>query len=142
MRKGRTKLLPSVVLSLLRGETPKLASGKTKADWVYITDVIDGLIRAATAPGIDGRTIDLGFGKLSSVRNVVGRLSEVIGSQIEPIFGALPNRLGENEIAANTVLASELLGWKATTPLESGLRQTVEWFRAEATNGKDRVLRC
>lgn len=129
------KLVPSVTMSLLRGEAPKLASGRTKADWVYIADVIDGFLRAASTPGIDGSTIDLGSGSLISIRGVVDRLVEASGSQIKPLFGALRDRPGENEVVANTAVASELLGWKAITPLESGLRQTVDWFRAEA---KDR----
>ena len=132
---AQNKLIPSVSLSLLRGEAPKLASGRTKADWVYIADVIDGFLRAATTPGIDGRTIDLGSGNLVSIRGVVDRLTEALGSQIKPIFGTLSDRPGENEVVANTAVAAELLGWKATTPLESGLRQTVEWFRERLTHG-------
>ena len=57
-----SKLIPSVTLSLLRGERPKLSSGKARADWVYIADVIEGFVAAATAPGIEGETIDLGSG--------------------------------------------------------------------------------
>lgn len=57
-----TKLIPSVTLALLRGERPKLSSGKRCADWVYISDVVEGFVTAATAPGIEGETIDLGSG--------------------------------------------------------------------------------
>ena len=57
------KLIPSVTLSLLRGERPKLSSGKASADWAYIDDVIEGFVAAGTAPAIEGATIDLGSGK-------------------------------------------------------------------------------
>jgi nucleoside-diphosphate-sugar epimerase len=126
-----TKLIPSVALSLLRGEAPKLSSGKTRADWVYIADVIDAFMRAATAPGIEGKSIDVGTGCLVSVRDVVDRLVNIVDADVEPLFGALPDRPAENEVAANTAPASELLGWKASTSLESGLRQTFEWFKAQ-----------
>lgn len=125
---GESKLIPSVVLSLLRNEAPKLASGRTKADWVYVADVIDGFLRAALQPNIDGKTIDLGSGHLVSIREIVNRLAEVTGSGVKPLFGALPDRPGENEFAANTAAASELLGWQAATPLDRGLRLTAEWF--------------
>lgn len=127
-----SKLVPFVVSSLLRGTAPRLSSGRTKADWVFIADVIEAFVRAATAPGIDGKSIDLGTGNLVSVRGVVERLVKFTGSQLRPLFGALPDRPGENEVAANTLTASELLGWTATTTLESGLRQTVEWFKEAA----------
>jgi len=131
-----TKLIPSVTLSLLRGEAPKLSTGKTKADWVYITDVIDAFLRAVTTPAIEGKSIDLGTGTLFSVRDVVDRLVNIADTNVQPLFGALPDRPAENEVAANTAVASELLEWKATTSLESGLRQTFEWFKAQAATSK------
>ena len=67
-----------------------------KADWVFIADVIEAFVRAATAPGIDGKSIDLGTGNLVSVRGVVERLVKFTGSQLRPLFGALPDRPGEN----------------------------------------------
>ena len=63
--------------------------------------------------------------------SVVDRLVKITGSHLQPLFGALPDRPGENEVAANTSTASELLGWSASTSLESGLRQTVDWFKAQ-----------
>jgi UDP-glucose 4-epimerase len=129
-----TKLIPSVSLSLLQGVAPKLSSGKTKADWVYIADVIDAFMQAAIMPGIDGKSIDLGMGSLASVRDVVERLVTIAGTRVEPLFGALPDRPSENEVASNPAIAAELLNWKATTSLESGLRQTFEWFKSNATS--------
>jgi nucleoside-diphosphate-sugar epimerase len=127
-----SKLVPFVVSSLRRGTAPRLSSGKTKADWVFIADVVEAFVRAATAPGIDGKSIDLGTGNLVSIRDIVERLVKLTDSQLRPLFGTLPDRPSENEVAANTLPASKLLGWTATTTLESGLRQTVEWFKTEA----------
>ncbi len=125
-----SKLIPAVALSLLRGERPKLSSGKTSADWVYIDDVIEGFVAAGTAPAIEGATIDLGSGHLTRMSDVVKRLVEISGSKIEPDFGALPDRPNENAIAADLLLAEELLGWRPETPLEVGLKHTVAWYRA------------
>jgi len=124
-----SKVIPSTILALLRGAPPKLTSCQARFDWVYIADVIEGFISAATASQIDGRTIELGSGRLFSVRNVVERLCDLTGADIKPIFGALPDRPRESEIAANTRVAFELLSWKATTSLNDGLRQTVDWFK-------------
>jgi UDP-glucose 4-epimerase len=127
-----SKLIPAVTLSLLRGERPKLSSGKTSADWVYIDDVIEGFVATGTAPAIEGATIDLGSGQLTRMSDVVKRLVEISGSKIEPDFGALPDRPNENAIAADLLLAEELLGWRPATPLETGLKNTVAWYRARA----------
>ena len=58
-----TKLIPYVTLSLLRGETPKITSGGRLVDWIYVSDVVDGFVALGQAPGIDGATLDLGFGE-------------------------------------------------------------------------------
>jgi nucleoside-diphosphate-sugar epimerase len=123
------KLIPAVTLSLLKGERPKISSGRRRADWVYVDDVIEGFLAGALTPGIEGMTIDLGSGELTSIRDIVEGLVAIVGPQIEPMFGAVPDRPGENEISANTAIASAKLGWTANTSLESGLRQTVEWYR-------------
>ena len=63
------KLVPYVTLSLLQGQSPQLASGKRQVDWIYINDVVAGLLAAAQAPDIDGQTIDIGSGKLTPIRS-------------------------------------------------------------------------
>jgi UDP-glucose 4-epimerase len=127
------KLIPSVILSILSGNSPRISSGKRKADWIYVSDVIDGFVSAATTQGIEGATIDLGSGSLVCIRDIVERLVAVVGGDLEPVFGAVPDRPGENEIVADTARASTTLGWAPTISLESGLRQTVEWYRRAAT---------
>lgn len=126
------KLIPSVTLSLLKSEAPKLSSGHRRFDWLYIDDAIEGFLAAAIAPGLDGLTIDLGSGNLVSIADIVGQLIRHTGSQKQACFGALPDRPGENEIAANLIAASSKLGWAATTSLAKGLQQTVDWYKANA----------
>jgi nucleoside-diphosphate-sugar epimerase len=44
---GTPELVPYTILSLLRGKSPRLSSGRRKVDWIYIDDVIDGLLLLA-----------------------------------------------------------------------------------------------
>jgi nucleoside-diphosphate-sugar epimerase len=125
-----SKLIPSVVLSLLKGEAPRLSSGRTRGDWIYIDDVIDAFVAATTTSGIEGQTFDLGTGRLTSIRTVVEKLHEVVGSKTALQFGAIPDRPYEQEIVADTTAAADQLGWRATTELEDGLRETANWYRA------------
>jgi UDP-glucose 4-epimerase len=124
------KLVPSVALSLLRGERPMLASGKTRLDWVYITDVIEGFVAAAAAPGVEGETIDLGTGTLVSTSDIARRLVRIVGKDLKPEFGALADRPNEPTVPADTSVAARRLGWRAKTSLDDGLRRTVDWYRA------------
>jgi nucleoside-diphosphate-sugar epimerase len=126
-----SKLIPSVIRSFLRDAAPKVASGRTKADWIYVSDVIDAFLTASSAPGLNGATLDLGTGNLTTVKSVIAELAATIGTDAIPLFGALPDRPFENETAANTAPAAERLGWRATTSLKDGLRQTVDWYRSQ-----------
>jgi nucleoside-diphosphate-sugar epimerase len=131
------KLIPSVVLALMAGESPKLSSGQWQADWVYIDDVIEGFIQAALAPRVEGATIDLGSGALVSVRTVVEQIVSVMGGDKNVLFGALPDRPFEQVRQADTAGAFAKIGWKATTSLERGLQQTVDWYR-----GQEKAMLC
>jgi UDP-glucose 4-epimerase len=126
---AHTKLVPSVTLSLLRREPPRLSSGRYSSDWVYISDVIEGFVAAATTPGIEGKTIDLGSGSLVPMTDIVNRLVTIVGSDVQPEFGALPDRPKENLITADISEAAKNLGWRPTTPLDAGLRKTVNWYK-------------
>lgn len=124
------KIIPQVTLDLLRGRSPRLSSGRREVDWVYVDDVIDGFLAAAQQENVEGSTIDLGSGILVSIREVVMQLATLIDANIEPSFGALPDRPFEKIRAADVEFAYAKLRWSAETTLESGLAQTVEWYRA------------
>jgi len=137
---SESKLIPHVITALLKKEPPRLSSGRQRIDWVYIDDVIDGFCAAATAPGIEGLTIDLGSGSLAPIRTVVGAIVELMDSPVAPAFDALPDRPDELVRRADVEIAQRRLGWKARTPLKVGLAQTIEWYRrrAECADGNRR----
>ena len=88
----RTKLVPYVVTSLLREEQPKLSSGTRPVDWVYVDDVVEAFIAASTRDDLAGTTLDIGTGELVTIRAIIERIVETVGTGVEPDFGALPER--------------------------------------------------
>jgi len=122
------KLIPYVILSLLRGQAPKLTSGQRRIDWIYVDDVIDGFLAAAQVPGVEGCTMDLGSGTLVPIREVVTCLVDLVHGEVEPLYGALPERPVDHVRVAKTADTYVRLGWKPTTSLGKGLRETVGWY--------------
>jgi UDP-glucose 4-epimerase len=122
------KVLPYVMVSLLGGTSPALGSGGRELDWVFVDDVVDGMLAVAAAE-IDGQTVDLGSGTLTSVRSVVEQAAALIGSEAQVRFGAIPDRPLERPCAARAEETRRLIGWSARTPLADGLKQTVAWYR-------------
>jgi len=128
-RQHRSKLIPYAICSLMRNQTPAFASGEWAADWIYIDDVIEGLVRAATVPQVEGATIDLGSGELTPIKEVIRRIVAITGTSVEPRFGALPDRIGEVVRVADAAATYERMGWKPAYSLDHGLALTVRWFK-------------
>jgi len=123
------KVIPNTILSLLRGEPPLLSSGQRELDWVYVDDVVDGLLLAASSPGLDGATIDLGSGTLTPIRDVVVKLVDLLAPSVKPVFHALRDRPRGSERAADVAHTCARMGWEPTTSLDQGLARTVDWYR-------------
>ena len=62
------KLVPYVILELLRGRAPVLGSGVRQVDWIYVEDVVEGMLRAGSVEFIDAFSVDVGTGRLTSIR--------------------------------------------------------------------------
>lgn len=130
---GSTKVIPYVTRCLLQGDSPKLSSGQWQTDWIYVDDVIEGLVAVGTVPGIEGATFDLGSGVLHSVSTVVQRIAYLLDSHVEPVFGAVPDRPNEQPRVAELGPALARLNWKPLIPLDAGLMRTIEWYRRQSS---------
>jgi UDP-glucose 4-epimerase len=128
---NRRRLVPYVVDSLLRGAAPQLSSGRRRIDWVYVDDVVDAGLAAAVASAAPGRGVDVGSGVPVSIRGAVSLIVDEIRSNAVPVFGAVPDRIGDRDLVADPEPACRHLGWIAQTDLRTGIERTVAWH-AEA----------
>lgn len=129
-RQDVRKLIPHVIHSLLTNAPLRLSSGGRRVDWIYVDDVVDGLVQLLSASGVAGRVVDIGSGRMVTVRDVVEQIYRRLGRDAPPPFGTLPDRPGEPEAAADLPTTRALLGWRPAVDLEEGLTRTIDWFRA------------
>lgn len=123
-------VIPSAIEAALNDRDFTMTSGRSQRDWIYIDDVIDALIAQARADRFDVDSIDLGTGSTLSVRAVVERIYQLIGRGGKPIVGALPDRPGEVDIQkADVITAASILNWRAKTPIDDGLKATIQWMQ-------------
>lgn len=132
----RQKLIPYTTLSLLNKQTPKISDGHRLVDWIYVDDVIRGLLATAAADQVEGCTLELGSGTLVSVREIVEQVAGMVGGEVRPVFGALPARPIEHIRAAQVSATAEKIGWRPTVSLTQGLQSTVDWYRSQYLNGR------
>lgn len=128
-RQDEKKLVPYAIRCLLRGEIPGFSSGVRPVDWVFVEDVAEGLLRLAVAEGVVGQLVDLGRGELHTVRQVVEEIFRQLAPGTGPSFGDLGDRPAEQVRKARRASTEKLLGWAPATPLEDGLRRTIDSFR-------------
>lgn len=129
-------LIPSAIRAALAGEDFRMTPGEQKRDFIYIEDVVEGLLAAATAPSIEGQSLDLGTGQVHPVRQVVERIWEITEARGRILPGALPYRPGEvMHLAADADRTARLTGWRAAVGLEEGLRRTVDGIRGKGDPG-------
>lgn len=128
------KVVPYAILSALRGEAPRLSSGARPADWIYVDDVIAGLLALAEVPGIEGQSFDFGCGELVTVREIVVKICHALDAPA-PEFGALADRPLENTRRSNIAKSASRLGWSPRVGLEEGLHRTIVSLRGELAAG-------
>lgn len=119
-------LIPAALRAALAGEDFPMTSGEQEKDWIYIDDVVDGLMAMLDSTLPPGETVELGCGRPVSVRTVVETLYRIIGRGGRPIFGAMSDRPGEeSRQVADVDRALELTGWRARISLAEGLERLI-----------------
>lgn len=125
------KLIPSVAQGLLQGQTPAIASPDRAVDWIFISDVVDGLLAVMAAPGLEGESVDIGSGELVPIRDLVEYLRSIIDPARSISFGNPKPRLHEQVRKADPARTRRLTGWEPRVSLRQGLEQTVAALRHE-----------
>ena len=113
---------------LSKGIAPTIYwSGDQSRDFIYVEDVVDGLMAALDTEKGLGETMILGSGVETSIMELYELVSEVLGVDIEPLRG--PKALGDiARMRYDCAKAERLLGWTAGTSLAEGIRKTVDWY--------------
>jgi UDP-glucose 4-epimerase len=129
-RSGRkSNVIPLFIRRIMAGE-PLIVygDGTQTRDFVYVTDLAGGLIRAAETPGAGGQIYQLASGVETSLNELVAMLGNVSGR--EPQVVHEPPRAGEIQRNYSLVdKAREQLGHAPEVALRDGLQRTWDWFQ-------------
>jgi UDP-glucose 4-epimerase len=118
-------VIPSFLRQALRGGSLVVhGDGKQTRDYVYIDDVVSGLVASATVQGVDRRVINIGSGTETSVNDLLRGIGTELGKTLAPLYVPTADR-GASRLWADISLARDLLGFVPNVSLEEGLRRTV-----------------
>lgn len=124
---GEAGVVAIFAQSLLLGAPVVIfGDGEQTRDFVYVDDVVDAFIRAASRGG--GLLCNIGTGRETSINELVRELTVATGIDSSPVHA--PSRAGElRRSALDPERAAIQLGWRPWTGLEVGTRSVVEHFR-------------
>lgn len=122
------QLIPDFILHALDGKDLILFGGKEfRTSLVYISDVIDGVIRLMDAPEDPGPT-NFGSDVDLSVLDVAQNIIEMTSSASKTLEGE--NLVFLSELALPRIERAKELGWFPLVRLEDGLKRTIEYMKA------------
>jgi nucleoside-diphosphate-sugar epimerase len=120
------------VSALVDGRAPTIyGDGEQTRDFTYIANVVDGVLRACTAPRASGAVINVATGGRVSLNELFRTVRDLTGARVEPVY-AEPRAGDVRDSQADITRAGDLLGYAPAVPLDEGLRRTLEWYRASA----------
>eukprot|EP00549_Striatella_unipunctata_P011761 CAMPEP_0118696476 /NCGR_PEP_ID=MMETSP0800-20121206/13865_1 /TAXON_ID=210618 ORGANISM="Striatella unipunctata, Strain CCMP2910" /NCGR_SAMPLE_ID=MMETSP0800 /ASSEMBLY_ACC=CAM_ASM_000638 /LENGTH=408 /DNA_ID=CAMNT_0006595587 /DNA_START=78 /DNA_END=1304 /DNA_ORIENTATION=+ len=117
----------------------QFGDGSSSRDYTYITDIVDGVVRAIDRP--QGYEIfNLGKGSGTSLKEFIDLVQLHTG--VNANVNVLPDQPGDVPYTcADVSKAYRLLGYKSKVSFSDGIRRTAEWYRNEYSKGSDELSR-
>ncbi len=131
-RQSARAFIPTIISQALECCEIRLGSLTPERDMTFVSDTVAGFMAAATTPGIEGMTINLGTGKTYSVGWFAKRILELMAVD-KPIVQEeqrlRPSLSEVMKLVSDNAQARKVMGWSPKVSLDDGLRQTVEFIR-------------
>jgi dTDP-L-rhamnose 4-epimerase len=117
---------------LMNGKAPLIfEDGQQSRDFIHVTDIVEGIVRALDSESATGTAINLGTGRPTTVGEIARVLADGMGREIEPEH---PDRYRSGDIRhcyADTSRAKALLDFEAEVSLEDGMNDLVAWLEGQ-----------
>ena len=131
-RQSARAVIPTIITQALASDTIKLGNLTATRDFTYISDTVEGFLKAACAESGLGQTFNLGSGQEIQIGELADLVIKLVNRKVAVEVDDQRLRPEKSEVLrliSNNLLAREVLGWKPEVGLEQGLQQTIQWIR-------------
>jgi dTDP-glucose 4,6-dehydratase len=131
-RQSARAIIPTIIVQCQAGGAVQLGNVYPTRDLNYVANIVEGFVRAASAPDVIGRTINLGSNHEISIGELAQLIADLVGKPIVIESDGQRVRPSKSEVErllANNSLARDLLGWQPFVSLENGLQLTIAWIQ-------------
>jgi UDP-glucose 4-epimerase len=109
--------------------------------FTYVDDTVRGTILAGTTPDAVGKVFNVGANRETTINALAELIRDLVGSDVEIVNVPYQHVFGDQfedtrRRVPDISRAVEVLGFRAETPLEDGLKATISWFRRAWPNNK------
>lgn len=127
------RVVSNFIVQALRNEDITVyGDGSQTRSFCYVDDLVDGMMRLMNRDGITG-PMNMGNPAETSILEFATRIIDLTGSSSKIIFKPLPSD-DPKQRQPDIRLAHETLGWKPDTDIDTGLKNTIDYF--------SRILAC
>ncbi len=134
-RQSARAVMPTIISQALSQDRIKLGSLTPTRDLNFVSNTVDGFIKAAEAPKEKalGATVNLGSNREISIGDLAKAIIEIVGRPVEIVTDDQRLRPAKSEVErllADNRLAKELIDWEPKVRFEDGLKTTIEWMKS------------
>lgn len=102
--------------------------GLQSRDFTFVTNAVQGLIKASTASNVSGKVFNIGTGRSITLLELVAALNRLLGKNLAVIHGS-PRAGDVRHSRADISRARQELGYEPAVDFEKGLEETLRWYR-------------
>lgn len=132
-RQSARAIIPTIITQILSGKRKiKLGNLSPTRDFNYVLDTVDGFIALAESGDVMGQAINIGSNFEISMKDTVDLIIKIIGEEVEVVTDqqrVRPEKSEVNRLWCDNTKIKELTDWKPAYTLETGLKETVDWFK-------------
>lgn len=131
-RQSARAIIPTIITQIAAGHREiKVGDLTPTRDFNFVTDTAAGFIALATAPGIEGREINIATGREVTMEETLHTIARLMGAEIKWVTDPERIRPSKSEVRrllGDNKLITSLTDWRPRVSLEEGLSKTIDWF--------------
>lgn len=137
------EVIPRFVIRILNGLPPIIfGDGSATRDFTFVSDTVEGLIRAGECDSFLGQAVNIAYGQEISIKAIAERLLKLLDQESLGIQWEAERPGDVNRHYADITSLYSATGWKPSIDIEQGLQLYVDWFRQEYSNPNALLNEC
>jgi len=107
---------------------PVWGTGEEERDLLYVSDIVNFIEKAIDKQKTNYELVNVGYGKPISVRNLVKKIVEKSGKNLEIEYDTSKPTI-KTTLSLDSTYAKDTFGWVPLVPLDLGIEKTIKWYR-------------